>query len=429
MGLLYSTRDFRQRPKNITKDAYDTQVTNAIALRQKFRKFLQEFKKYKNQLGVDIRILMYDTEQLGGPLAGGITLPPAGRGCSPKGQGTCYGNFNLWVDDDGTPLVDEIYDMNSGQFNDITGALGVIPQGITSTYTLSNNNDVVEGFKNIEGKYLPQKSGWPDKTGPKQPGFKNDGNPQNLNKQTTDCDGGTSTWAPFTDPGSKYCTPQPYEGAFINDGKRPKNLQLGLGRPYNYYQTIQLEGLHNPLLLVNNTNIEVSGNFDKQLQGAHITFGGGQTCNNGTCSSGIGGCDPGYDPPGGDCTPPTGTLWQQDIYCGIQGAEREQGGECENDRKAISFPLSSFLKFDTTGDGIQSVGTVLQNFPNKAIGIDFLDRVSSVSWTGGHLLGKPFRDNSSSVNNFKGFGHVITERCVKTSLPFSTYFSIGTGGS
>ena len=409
-------------PKNITKEEYDTQVTNAIALRQKFRKFLQEFKKYKNQLGVDIKILMYDTEQLGGPLAGGITLPPAGRGCSPKGQGTCYGNFSLWVDDDGTPLVDEVYDMNSGQFGDTTGALGVIPQGITSTYTLSNNNDVVEGFKNIEGKYLPEKSGWPDKTGPKQPGFKNDGNPQNLNKQTGDCDGGVSRWAPFTDPQSTYCTPNNYEGAFINNGKRPKNIQLGLGRPYNYYQTIQLEGLHNPLSLVNNTNIEISGNFDKQLQAAHVTFGGGQTCNNGTCSSGIGSCEQ-----DGDCPPPTSTLWQQDIYCGIQGADRAQGGECDNDRKAISFPLSSFLKFDSSGDSIQSVGTVLQNFPNKAIGIDFLDRVSSVSWTGGHLLGKPFRDNSSSVNNFKGFGHVITERCVKTSLPFSTYFSIGTG--
>ena len=86
------------------------QATNAIVLRQKFREFLQEFKKYKNKLGVDISILMYDTAQLAGPIAGGITLPPAGRDCSPKGHGTCYGNFDLWVDDDGTPLVDQVSD-------------------------------------------------------------------------------------------------------------------------------------------------------------------------------------------------------------------------------------------------------------------------------------------------------------------------------
>jgi hypothetical protein len=387
--------------KNITKENKNkkTQITNAIGLRKKFRIFLQEFKKYKNKLGVDINILMYDTEQLGGPLAGGITLPPEGRGCSPKGQGTCYGNFNLWVDDDGTPLVDQIYDMNSGDFMDVTGSLGVVPQGITATYTLSNNNDIVESFSNIKGKHLPQKSGWPVKTGPKEPGYKNDGNPQNINKQTTDCQGGSNKWAPFTDPSKTYCTPTNYEGAFINNGKRPKNIQLGLGRPYDYYQTIQLEGMNKPLQSVNFSDVAQSGNFKKELSNAHDTY------NNA----------------------PTIPIWQQHIYCGIQGEDTGQGGECKNDREAITFPLSSVLKFDSAGDRIQSNDTILEGFSNKSIGIDYIDRVSSISWTGGNLLGKPFRDNSSSVNNFKGFGHVITERCVQTTLPFSTYFSIGTG--
>ncbi|MCP3683250.1 MAG: polysaccharide deacetylase family protein [bacterium] len=386
-------------PKNITKEEYKTQVTNAIALRQKFRVFLQEFKKYKTKLGVDINILMYDTEQLAGPLAGGITLPPAGRGCSPKGQGTCYGNFNLWVDDDGTPLVDQVYDMNSGDFGDVTGALGVVPQGITATYTLSNNNDVIEKFTNIKGKHLPQKSGWPTDTGPNKPGYKNDGNPQNINKQTSDCKGGSSKWAPFTNPQNGYCVPNNYEGAFINNGMRPKNLNLGLGRPYDYYQTIQLEGLTKPSQPVTFADVAQSGNFKKALTSAHNTFNGGSTK----------------------------PIWQQYIYCGIQGEDTGQGGECKNDREAITFPLSSVLKFDSGGESIQANETILKSFSNKAIGIDYLDRTSSVSWTGGHLLGKSFRDNSTSVNNFKGFGHIVTERVVKTSLPFSTYFSIGTG--
>ena len=383
--------------KNITKEKYKTQVTNAITLRQKFRIFLQEFKKYKNHLGVDVNILMYDTEQVSGPLAGGITLPPVGKDCSPKGQGTCYGNFDLWVDDDGTPLVDQMYDMNSGDFGDITGSLGVVPQGITATYTLSNNNDVVENF-NIK-KHFPHKSGWPDKTGPNQPGYINEGNPANINQQTNDCEGGNSKWAPFTNPNNTYCVPKNYQGAFINNGKRPKNIKLGLGRPYDYYQTIQLEGLNKPLQPINFSDESQSGNFQKALSFAHNTYNNASTL----------------------------PLWQQHIYCGIQGVDVGQGGECKNDREAITFPLSSVLKFDSSGDSIQSIDTILQGFYNKSIGVDYLDRISSVSWTGGHLLGKPFRDNSTSVNNFKGFGHIITERYVKTTLPFSTYFSIGTG--
>jgi hypothetical protein len=402
-SLKFSGGDKGQKTKwaaeNITSvENYKKQITNAISLRQNFRKFLQEFKKYKNKINADVSILMYDTEQLGGPLAGGITMPPAGRGCKPKGNATCYGNFNLWVDDDGTPLVDQIYDMNSGEFSDSTGALGVIPQGITSTYSLSNNNDIIEKFTNIKGNYYPDKSGWPSNTGPNAAGWKNSGDPGNINKQTGDCDGGRTGWAPFNSPGDVYCIPNNYEGSFMNNGIRPKNINLGLKRPYDYYQTIQLEGTNTVETPSKNS---LGGNFKDAMKAAHDIFNNSAT------------------------TPD----WQKHIYCGIQFKSENNDGICDNDREAIEYPLSSVLKFDSGSDSIQKVSNILQNFSDKSIGIDYIDRVTSVAWTGGHLLGKEFRDNSESSNNFKGFGHIINERFVETKLPFSTYFSLGTGNN
>ena len=409
-ALKFSGGDIGEATKWTAKNIVETmeekkQITNAIGLRQNFRKFLQEFKKYKKKIGAEVNILIYDTEQLTGPLAGGITMPPAGRNCKPHGEGTCYGNLDIWVDDDGTPLADQIYDMNSGEFLDVTGSLGVIPQGITSTYTLSNNNDIVESYQvgqrmNIEGKHYPAKSGWPKNTGPKAPGFKNRGNPTNLNDQTNDCDGGSVNWAPFTDPDKGFCVPQNYEGVYMNNGKRPRDLQLGLRRPYDYYQTIQWEGLDcvpSPSLAPSG---DLAGEFAKTLQKVWTQYNDA----------------------------PTTPDWQQQIYCGIQGTSTKPFlGKCDNDLLAVEYPLSSFLKFDSGSDSLQKVSTTLQDFSDKAIGIDYVDRVTSVGWTGGHLLGKVFRDSSSSTNNFKGFGHVINERFVVQKLPFSTYFSIGTG--
>ena len=389
--------------ENIINPGKNEQATNAIVLRQKFREFLQEFKKYKNKLGVDISILMYDTAQLAGPIAGGITLPPAGRDCSPKGHGTCYGNFDLWVDDDGTPLVDQVYDMNSGQFEDITQDAGIVPQFRALRQKRSLTRPIVENY--TDGNYLPSKSGWPKNTGPKQSGYLNVGDPKNLNERTSDCDGGQTDWGPFTNPNAGYCIPKSYEGSFINNGKRPRDLKLGLGRPYDYFQTIQFEGMSSPIQPVPMGSLAQSGDFSKALENSYQTFNSETS------------------PPG----PQTKSNWQQLVYCGIQGSNVGQGGVCNNDESAVEFPLTSVLKFDSGRDAIQSIGTILQGFANKAIGIDYIDRVTSVSWTGGHLLGREFRDNSSSSGNFKGFGHVITERYVKTKLPFSTYFSLGTG--
>ena len=124
----------------------------------------------------------------------------------------------------------------------------------------------------------------------------------------------------------------------------------------------------------------------------------------------------------------TSASWQQYIYCGIQAKLAGKGGVCDNDNEATEYPLSSILKFDSSGDALQPINTYLEKFYNDSIGIDYLDRMSSVAWTGGHLLGRRFRDTSASSSfNFKGFGHVVNERFTVTKYPFSTYFSIGTG--
>ena len=393
-------------PENIVenfsgKTKYSNQITNAITLRTKFREFLQEFKKYKKKIDANVGFLIYDTEQLTGPLAGGITKGAAGQGCKPHGQGTCYGNYDLWVDDDGTPLADQMYDMNSGDFMDSTGNLGVVPHGITSTYALSNNNDVVENFKlDVSGQHYPRKPGWPKNTGPGALGTFSGSNPTNLNKLCTadsDCDDGVCRWAPFTNPSQKYCTPNNYEGAFINDGKRPKNLKGPLSRPYDYFQTIQLEGLGGP---PQPDMLALGGNFSNLFDKWHEVISNASTS----------------------------ASWQQYIYCGIQAKLAGKGGVCDNDNEATEYPLSSILKFDSSGDALQPINTYLEKFYNDSIGIDYMDRMSSVAWTGGHLLGRRFRDTSASSSfNFKGFGHVVNERFTVTKYPFSTYFSIGTG--
>ena len=406
-----------------------TQCTNAIALRNQVKKFLREFRNYRNKLGVRIEINVYDTQQVTTPFAAGISRPKVP--CD-IGTGNCYGNYDFWVDDDGTALVDYIYTMNSGQV--VTSQTE--PGGVTNTYIYSKNNDIREDYIredyiredyiredydghtwNVDGQHLPKKPGWPKNTGLKAPGNVCDrvGSPNKMGMrctQSSDCgEGASCNFVPLNDPsGPGFCAPKPYSDFYCNFGIAPKETsKLSLQRPFDYWQIVDYEAESFEGQVKSNLDSVTRGDFSKFLSGV------------------------------AEMAQKPNTWFDMALYCGKQadkpypvyGGNNPYSGKCDNYKAAVERPLASIGWYSANNleQGAKDLKSVVSGAQNL---VDIITTGNNVIFNGGDLLGKNKRANLSTLSAkdyWKGIGFYVTARSAIQQYPFYTSFSLGTGQS
>ena len=374
-------------------DGYTKGCNMGLTLRTNMKKVLKAFKEYRNKNNIKAELMVYDTIQVSSPYGVGIsTVDP---GLCPDGitnTGQCYGNWDFWTDDDGTPLADRFYSMRSGLGG---GDPSLSPRGVTSTYILSSNN-IVENFE----------PGWPLNTGPKAGGKfcpKADSSKFNQNC-STDSDCGTNGKCVLFDTptGEKYCIPSLFTDYECNYGKAPSNITLKTNpatRPYDYYQAMQLEGI---------TGGSVGTPISIQSLGnalANMTAKG--------------------NPQG----------WDSALYCGTQSKNLgklgygDASGNCVNEETAVERPLSSMNLYyiDTFWKWVGSYAKI-PGFPSKQAITNFVVQNQLAFYTGARMLSPSNRVNTgTSADYWKGIAHYVPERSVIQSYPFYTSFSIGAG--
>jgi len=371
-------------------DGYTQGCNTGWILRENMKKMIQMFNQYRDEHGIDAELMVYDTIQVTSPY--GVGISTVDRTLCPTGitnQGQCYGNMDFWEDENG-PVSDYVYSMRSG-----LGGMdpSCSPRGVTSTYILSRDN--------ADNK-------WPKNTGPHAKGIYCPKALVSLQSCTSASQCGSNNMCDMsnTETGQSYCTPNLFTGYMCNDGKPPPYSQassrrprMKLGRPYDYYQALQLEDI-TPGNVGNNIDLETIGTFL-----AIITKRG--------------------NPQG----------WDSALYCGTQSHNLPNigygaaSGDCINEEKASEKPLASLNLYyvDTFYRWFDSF-TKIPGYPSMQAVVNWVIQNQLVFYTGARFLNPENRvEHGTCADYWKGLSHFVPERSVINNYPFYTCFCIGNG--